>query len=585
MEYWEPTQKVLQGEPPLVRRPKLTEALLKKPPFRFLHDVISELCRQTGFARGLFTADELISTNIKEKESKVAYLWKIVDCVGITLNTNVPARPLKIVAGLEPEQTNVFLQMLAAATMVDRQHSERAVARVLAGEKQPPPSHSGLEWIQLLSEAMTARDASLASEQQLPQTPDSEIEATQTRDKESSSTKRLPDGSTIMGLTDMEPASHQVPKVFSSCRSGGISSSDQERVDEQSLNASLETSPTLPEFVPTPHAVPRAIYNLSSELSPAFTRRTTSKEITPKIVRQSRPAPAPGCGSNSEASIKTTAVTDTSQPSPRAPASVGLYARLVSAVPSCNETKETAAVEDSVAPTPRLCSTPRFRAPAVCTSQRPQSARPQSARKAPPVVRSALDKGGAKEAQATLLERPASARLICMNAPPSEPVRKPSFLLAAEVNEDEQENMPILLPPPSMQETTVLTSVEGAGKLVRDILEHTTDLSEQEDEHGGCSDGAEETGIILGQIRGTSMKKGDVQSRKEEIRKLREAVQVLCQTVNPLGKSIDHLQEDTEIMIKEYQFWIKERDTYAVKVEEEKRITEEMLQAESDFAK
>ncbi|OAE28343.1 hypothetical protein AXG93_2490s1340 [Marchantia polymorpha subsp. ruderalis] len=34
-------------------------------------------------------------------------------------------------------------------------------------------------------------------------------------------------------------------------------------------------------------------------------------------------------------------------------------------------------------------------------------------------------------------------------------------------------------------------------------------------------------------------------------------------------------------MIKEYQFWIKERDTYAVKVEEEKRITEEMLQAES----
>ncbi|KAG6553476.1 hypothetical protein Mapa_004388 [Marchantia paleacea] len=34
-------------------------------------------------------------------------------------------------------------------------------------------------------------------------------------------------------------------------------------------------------------------------------------------------------------------------------------------------------------------------------------------------------------------------------------------------------------------------------------------------------------------------------------------------------------------MIKEYRFWIKERDTYTIKVEEEKRITEEMLQAES----
>ncbi|OAE28345.1 hypothetical protein AXG93_2490s1360 [Marchantia polymorpha subsp. ruderalis] len=51
-----------------------------------------------------------MSRDLQEKESKVAYLWKIVDCVGITLNTNVPARPLKIVAGLEPEQTNVFLQ-------------------------------------------------------------------------------------------------------------------------------------------------------------------------------------------------------------------------------------------------------------------------------------------------------------------------------------------------------------------------------------------------------------------------------------------------------------------------------------------
>lgn len=46
-----------------------------------------------------------------------------------------------------------------------------------------------------------------------------------------------------------------------------------------------------------------------------------------------------------------------------------------------------------------------------------------------------------------------------MNAPPSEPVRKPSFLLAAEVNEDEQENMPILLPPPSMQEVMGTTQI------------------------------------------------------------------------------------------------------------------------------
>ncbi|KAH8952136.1 hypothetical protein BDL97_09G069100 [Sphagnum fallax] len=110
MAYWEVTQKLLQTETCIVRKPRLTETLLKKPPFRFLHDVISEACRQTGFAKGLFSPEELLSTNIKDKESKVKYLWKIINCVGLTLNASVPARPLKIVAGLEAEQTNVFLQ-------------------------------------------------------------------------------------------------------------------------------------------------------------------------------------------------------------------------------------------------------------------------------------------------------------------------------------------------------------------------------------------------------------------------------------------------------------------------------------------
>lgn len=97
----------------IIKKPPLTDKLLAKPPFRFLHDIMTSVIKTTGVMKGLYTESEMNSENVKDKDAKIAFLQKAVDFVSKALGKQLSVKPAKVVAGHEPEKTNEFLQALA----------------------------------------------------------------------------------------------------------------------------------------------------------------------------------------------------------------------------------------------------------------------------------------------------------------------------------------------------------------------------------------------------------------------------------------------------------------------------------------
>ncbi|KAI4468468.1 traf3-interacting protein 1 [Holotrichia oblita] len=112
LEVIEKTQKVLGKH---ISKPVLSEKLLRKPPFRFLHDVVTAVIKDTGFLKGMYTESELISDNVKERDLKIAFLTKLIDAIKILTEIELKVKPTKIIAGLEPSETNKLLQAIGYA--------------------------------------------------------------------------------------------------------------------------------------------------------------------------------------------------------------------------------------------------------------------------------------------------------------------------------------------------------------------------------------------------------------------------------------------------------------------------------------
>merc|ERR1712176_85498 len=112
----------------------MTDKYLKKPPFRFLHDIVMEVTRTTGFSQGLYSTEESDAAALSDKQAKVDFLNKAISVVSFAIGEKLDVSANKIVAGLDADKTNAFLQKLhQAATTCVGPKSEEAVQRVLNG--------------------------------------------------------------------------------------------------------------------------------------------------------------------------------------------------------------------------------------------------------------------------------------------------------------------------------------------------------------------------------------------------------------------------------------------------------------------
>ena len=107
-EYVVATQQTIGA---LITKPKMADKYLKKPPFRrgqhecryafacvclcnlqfgrFLHDLVMEVTRTTGFAQGLYNTEESDAEQLKEKGAKLDFLNKAISATCFALGETI----------------------------------------------------------------------------------------------------------------------------------------------------------------------------------------------------------------------------------------------------------------------------------------------------------------------------------------------------------------------------------------------------------------------------------------------------------------------------------------------------------------
>eukprot|EP00331_Platyophrya_macrostoma_P012848 CAMPEP_0176413482 /NCGR_PEP_ID=MMETSP0127-20121128/4725_1 /TAXON_ID=938130 /ORGANISM="Platyophrya macrostoma, Strain WH" /LENGTH=520 /DNA_ID=CAMNT_0017793271 /DNA_START=58 /DNA_END=1620 /DNA_ORIENTATION=+ len=262
----------------VITAPKLTDKLLRKPPFRFLHDIVTNFIKAASFPVGLYSDDMLDSSKCVEKEQKLAFLQSLVTVVQAATGKQTTAKPAKIIAGAEPEGTNDLLQLLATCAQLSPKDKEKAVKKALGQDssasappqQQPPPAPAA-------APQPTANTG--AQPQQQPSDNKTAEEPPKRRSKQETPPPAAPGPATPV-------ASDQAPAGSTSNSAGG--SSVQQRLQARAAAAAAASGSTPTTATPTTAAQGDALQ--PSPLTPASANAqerpgtATARKAPPKVA-------------------------------------------------------------------------------------------------------------------------------------------------------------------------------------------------------------------------------------------------------------------------------------------------------------
>ncbi|KAH8301300.1 hypothetical protein KR018_000268 [Drosophila ironensis] len=520
-----------------VKKPPLTEKLLKKPPFRFLMDVFNNFIKQTGKFDGLYMPEEQMFENIATREDKIRFLQKMIDVVKIATKRDLKVRTSKIVAGQEPELTNELLQAMASVAEKDLDWNSAVDQVVIAHSKptepskakDPPsknPSPAGKEDPKKRKEKRIS-----PQEQKLRKATES---ASRSPTTEKTSQKKAP--KTTAGGGDAKLSRQSSKQKTPSPVKQKAKSKKEASVDSENPSMSLSPvdsgtiKPSAPEEPPTNTAVEVA----AKQVSPS----KTAKELTAEPLPVAAVEPAALAAPTEPESRKSSAQRRSSASSNKSRRSSAgqkqpeqstneIQTQPPEANPPADSNNNNGGARREV-PLSRDNSKDSNQRPR--TSLRPPSARPASARPGAP--------------------RRRNVEIVLQ---PNDQVKMSGINVKLETFgdlDDDGENLVIIedanahdiVEGKRAEETPLEGQVDAQGRLVQQILETQKELVHQNAE------------IEPPQTSTTR------QSSARQVNDLRDTIQSLTKAINPMGKLLDFVPEDVDAMQLELSMW---RDTHA----------------------